>query len=55
MNLVGCITQVISYITEGYISAKEAEIQNERALMNALYRNECATLRKIYGQTHKRP
>ena len=54
MNFTDQIQELICYIRTGYLHY-ESDIPNERALMNALCRNECAPLRKDNAKTHKRP
>ena len=48
------IQEWIGYIREGCL-CHETDIPNEHAIMNTLYCNECATIRKNYVKTHKRP
>ena len=48
------IYEWISYITEGYLCC-ETNVPNDCAIMNAVYRMECAPIRTEYAKTHKRP
>ena len=54
MNFTDQIQELIGYIRTGYL-CHESNIPNERALMNAIYRNECSPLRKDYARMHKHP
>ena len=48
------IYEWIGYITEGYLCC-ETNVPNDCAIMNAVYRMECAPIRTEYAKTHKRP
>ena len=54
IQLLSPSVTTLTYIQEGYLRA-DTDIPNERALMNAYYRAECNSLRKVYAQTHKCP
>ena len=50
------IYELISYITQGYLRCdKDMDVPKECAIMNALYRNECAVICKEYAKIHKCP
>ena len=48
--------ELVNYINQGYVRCDtDMDVPKERPLMNALYRMECAPIRKKYAKTRKRP
>ena len=56
INHVDRIYELLRYIKESYLRCDtDMDVPNKRVIMNALYRMECAPIRKKYAKTRKRP
>ena len=56
IDRVDRIYELVNYINQDYVRCyTDMDVPKERALMNALYRMECAPIRKEYVKPHKRP